>query len=58
MYAFCFPKKMTHFYMRQKAETSQTYRGTPQTKGENLKPRKFCPWGSEMGDGVLFVQKT
>jgi hypothetical protein len=46
--------KITHFYMSQKAESWQTYRGTTQTNGKNEKPITFFPGETEMGDGILF----
>jgi hypothetical protein len=44
-------EKLTHFYMRYKAEIWQTYiAGPPKRKGKNLKRRKFFPRSSKVGD--------
>jgi hypothetical protein len=52
---FSFLENITHFYMRWKAETWQTYRGATQTNGKNPILGKFCRGGSEIGDGKCNV---
>jgi hypothetical protein len=49
-------KKITHFFTRWKPETWQTYRGTSQTNGKNLKPGTFCAGGPkwEMENAMFF----
>jgi hypothetical protein len=50
-----YPEKLTHFQIRQEAEICQTYRGTTQTIGKNLKPGIFYPGGYEMGDRMCNI---
>jgi hypothetical protein len=48
---YVFSREANPLVDKAEAEILQTYRGTTQTKRKNLKPRKFFPQGSAMGDG-------
>jgi hypothetical protein len=51
----CESRCFTLSYTRQEADVWKTYRGTTPTKKKHSKAGKFCPVGSEIGDGKCNV---